>query len=127
MVTFFISQTIKRQAPSYPYQAIKEIILGEKYELSLTFIGKTRARSLSLTYKNKDYFPNVLSFPLTDNHGEIFICPEIADREAADYHLSKSGYIAFLFIHGCLHLKGYDHSGAMEKLEQKYLRKFAIT
>lgn len=123
--TFSISSTIKSY-PNFPYQDIKEAILGKKYELSLTFIGTERARKLNTDYRNKTYVPNVLSFPLNDLCGEIFICPEIAYKEAWEFKLSKEGYIAFLFIHGLLHLKGYDHSEKMEDLEQKYIKKFAI-
>ncbi len=43
-----------------------------------------------------------------------------------DFNLSKEGYIAFLFIHGLLHLKGHDHGDIMESLERRYMKKFAI-
>jgi rRNA maturation RNase YbeY len=68
----------------------------------------------------------VLSFPLTDDTGEIFICPQVAVKEAAKYDLSVAGYVAYLFIHGVLHLKGLDHSDEMEKQEKRYLRKYDI-
>ncbi len=123
--TFAIISTIKSY-PNYPYQEIKDAILGKKYELSLAFIGSQRAQKLNENYRQKSYVPNVLSFPLAENCGEIFICPEIAYKEAWEFKLSKNGYIAFLFIHGLLHLKGHDHSPKMEDLEQKYLKRFAI-
>jgi probable rRNA maturation factor len=113
--------------PAFPYQEIKEAILGKSYNLSLTFVGTARAKTLNTLYRQKTYVPNVLSFPLDDKTGEIYICPEIAYPEAKEFSLSKNGYIAFLFIHGLLHLKGYDHSDTMEDLEQRYLKRFSIT
>lgn len=123
--TFIISSTITTY-PEFPYQKMKEAILGKKYELSVAFVGTKRAQKLNVSYRKKTYVPNVLSFPLDETHGEIVICPEIAYPEAKDYNLSKEGYIAFLFIHGLLHLKGHDHSDTMEALERKYVKQFGV-
>ena len=126
MSQFSITNTVKNY-PTHPYQAIKEAILGKHYQLSLVFVGPTRAQTLNQTYRHKSYTPNVLSFPLTADAGEIYICPQVAAREASDYQLSVSGYTAFLFIHGLLHLKGYEHGATMERAEKKYMKRFAIT
>lgn len=123
---FFLSSTISSY-PSFPYEAIKQAILGKSYTLSFAFIGTARAKTLNQNYRKKDYVPNVLSFPLDEKNGEIYICPEIAYPEAKDFNLSKNGYIAFLFIHGLLHLKGHDHSEVMEALEQRYMKRFSIS
>lgn len=127
MNSFTITSTVKKYPRSHRYAEMKNKVLGAKYELSLVFVGKIRAASLNKTYRNKTYSPNVLSFPLTSDAGEIVICPQVAKREAAKFNLSVDGYIAYLFIHGLLHLKGYDHSDTMEKLERKYLKAFNIS
>ena len=127
MNSFTITSTVKNYPKSNPYAEMKNKILGLKYELSLVFVGKVRAASLNKTYRNKTYSPNVLSFPLTQSTGEIVICPQVAKKEAEKFNLSANGYIAYLFIHGLLHLKGYDHSDTMEKLEHKYLKTFNIS
>ncbi len=106
---------------------MKRKVLGARYELSLVFVGKTRATALNKAYRGKTYSPNVLSFPLTENTGEIVICPHVAVKEAAKFNLSVDGYIAFLFIHGLLHLKGYDHGDTMERMERKHLKTFNIS
>lgn len=123
--TFSLTSTIATY-PNFPYQKIKEAILGKSYSLSFTFVGTSRARTLNQTYRKKNYVPNVLSFPLDETTGEIYLCPEIAYPEAKDFNLSKNGYIAFLFIHGCLHLKGHDHGATMETLERRYLKRFQV-
>jgi len=122
---FSINSTIK-SFPSFPYQEIKEAVLGKKYQLSLNFVGTKRAQKLNTTYRKKDYIPNVLSFPLSETQGEIYLCPKISYPEAKDFKLSQEGYIAFLYIHSLLHLKGYDHGDKMEALEERFLKKFAI-
>lgn len=123
---FSLSSTIAHY-PKFPYQEIKDAILGKKYNLSLAFIGTKRAQKLNVEYRKKTYVPNVLSFPLSDSIGEIYICPEISYPEAKDFNLTKDGYIAFLFIHGVLHLKGHDHGDKMESLERRYVKQFKIS
>ena len=123
--TFSLSTTIKHY-PAFPYQEIKEAVLGKKYQLSLNFVGTARAQKLNVLYRKKTYIPDVLSFPLSAECGEVYICPEVSYKAAKDFNLSEAGYIAFLFIHGLLHLKGYDHGDTMESLERRYVKQFKI-
>lgn len=120
-----ISSTIKTY-PRLPYQKIAAAILGPTYDLSLVFIGRDRAKTLNQTSRGKSYVPNVLSFPLTDTAGEIYIAPTTAETESKAFDLTPRGYVGFLFIHGCLHLKGLDHGPQMEKLETQYLQQFGL-
>jgi len=124
-MSFSISSTVKKY-PKHPYEEIKNQILDRRYDLSLAFVGKTRAATLNQRYRNKTYSPNVLSFPLDAGAGEVIICPQIANKEAANFDLTPRTYVAFLFIHGCLHLKGHDHGATMERLEQSWLKKFGF-
>ena len=121
-----ISATAK-DYPSWPYEKMKDAVLGKSYSLSLSFVGATRAQKFNQQYRQKTYIPNVLSFPLDEHVGEIIICPQVAKREAKNFDLSIDGYIAYLFIHGLVHLKGHDHGDTMDKLEQKFMRQFSIT
>jgi len=92
----------------------------------LAFIGGTRSQALNVQYRGKDYTPNVLSFPLDVAVGEIFITPTIAKKEAPKFSMTHDGYVGFLFIHACLHLKGMDHGDAMDTAEKKYCRKYGL-
>ena len=130
MPPFSIAQKVKA-IPAFPYETMKNDILGKKYSLSVSFVGPTRAQKLNVQYRKKTYTPNVLSFPLDSTTGEIVICPAIAKKEHKEYQLSHDGYIGFLYIHGLLHLKGHDHQSEedtvkMEKLEKRYLSKYSI-
>ncbi len=123
---YFTITNTARSYPSLPYEEIKNDILGKKYILSLTFIGGTRARLLNNQYRGKEYTPNVLSFPLDTNIGEIYITPTIAKKEAPKFQMTHRGYVGFLFIHACLHLQGFEHCTAMEKEEKKYCKKYNL-
>jgi probable rRNA maturation factor len=118
---------IAKTVTSYPelsYEAIKDDILGAKYTLSLVFIGEIRAKTLNQTYRNKDYTPDILSFPLDDENGEMFLCLRQIYRTAPQYGRSAKKQVGFLFIHGLLHLKGHTHGATMEAAEQKYCDRF---
>ncbi len=122
---FSLSHTT-RTYPRLPYEAMKDAILGKRYTLSLTFVGNARAQALNQTHRKKTYVPNVLSFPLDTTTGEIVIAPQIAKKEAVKFNMTYEGYIGFLFIHGCLHLKGHDHGDTMDRAEQKYCKLFKL-
>jgi len=126
MDTFSIGQTTKAAPPRLPYKKIKDDILGTEYVLSLMFIGEARATKLNRTYRRKTYVPNVLSFPLDVDAGEVFITLSRAQREAAAYGMTPRQYVAYLFIHACLHLKGYHHGDTMDEAEKRYLRAYSL-
>lgn len=121
-----IIQSTVRSYPKFKYDEMKNKILGKNYALSLVFVGAQRAQTLNETYRKKTYTPNVLSFPLSESAGEVYICPRVAKSQARKFGLSERGYIAFLFIHALLHLKGHDHGDTMDTQEQHYLRVFGI-
>jgi len=123
-----MSIEINHTARSYPklkYEEVKNAVLGKNYHLSLVFVGEKKGREINKQSRNKTYAPNVLSFPLTNESGEIFITPTVAKKEAHKYDHSYTKHVMFLYIHGLLHLKGYDHGDKMENLEKKYLAKYS--
>jgi rRNA maturation RNase YbeY len=116
----------RSRMPTLPLESVKQTILGKSYELSIVYIGKTRAQKLNNIHKQKDYPANVLSFPLAENVGEIFICLACAKSEARTNSLSLQAYTLYLLIHGMLHLNGYQHGGTMDRAEKKLCHKFHI-
>lgn len=120
----FIKNMSKRKTPSLPFHVVKDQILGKDYEMSLVFTTKSNALKLNMAYRQKDYVPNILSFPYTKKSGDIFIHLATAQKQYKDFDMDFIDYILFLFIHGCLHLKGSEHSSTMEKEEMRLLKKF---
>lgn len=101
------------------FSKIKAQVLGKHYDLSVVFLDeKEMRRAMKYRYKTirGRKTSNVLSFPLSKTSGEMLICP----KAAAPYTL------AYLFIHGCLHLKGRNHSDTMEREENRILKKFGL-
>ncbi len=124
--TFTIINETKGKLPSLPFVQIKNKILGKKFEGNLVFITKAKIHKLNKTYRKVDSPTDILSFPINKNFGEIFICEKIAKKKAVDFDRKYNNFIAFLFIHGCVHLKGYDHGDKMESIEIKFRKFFKI-
>jgi len=87
--------------------------VDEDQHIQIIFVTSNSICELNKTYRNIDKPTDVLSFPnddeLDDTLGDIFISIEQARLQAAEYGHSFDREIAFLAVHGYLHLKGYDH------------------
>jgi probable rRNA maturation factor len=94
------------------------LILGENYDLSLVIVGSSKIKNLNKQYRQKETAANILSFPLSKTAGEIFINKDKIKPESKKFNLTPDKYFTYLFIHGCLHLKGMTHSSKMEEKEQ---------
>jgi rRNA maturation RNase YbeY len=110
--------------PVVPFLRMKEAILGKNYILTIVFGTKEEIRARNKEYRNKDYTTNILSFPLSETEGEIYMSLSKVRHDAKEFGMSYQKFLHFLTIHGLLHLKGYDHSSTMEKLEEEYLHQF---
>lgn len=123
---FSITNTTRGNIPPVPFAKIKDFAMGKNYSLSLVFIGEKKSRELNNSYRGKDKSTNILSFPLTKKNGEIFITLKVVERQTKSFERKFDNLVAFLFIHGLMHLKGYDHGDTMERLETKLRKQFGI-
>lgn len=119
-----IIRTTKGKLPSLPFSEVKNKILGKNFELSLAFIDLPTMKKLSKEYKGDPSHTNILTFPLDTNEAEIVMNLQTVRSKAKDFDMKYLEHVLFLFIHGCLHLKGYKHSPEMEQLEERLLREF---
>ena len=126
MKYFSLRNKTRGKTPRFPFEKIKNEILGAEYDLSLALVTPKEARAVTLETKRKDKASNVLAFPLSKKSGEIIMCPATARREAPGFGLDKKTFLARLFIHGCFHLKGLKHGVTMEKREDQIARRFGF-
>lgn len=83
--------------------------------ISVAFVDDAAIRELNRTYRGEDAATDVLSFPLGDPPepgGEVVVSLEAAARQAAEAGHPFRAEVAFLVVHGVLHLLGYDHHTA---------------
>ena len=105
-------------------------------EVSLTLAGDDEIKELNREYRSKDSVTDVLSFPQFGSKeellaeltaegreetlaGDVVICAEQAERQAAEYGTGIKREMLYLFVHSIMHLFGYDH---MDEEEKKLMR-----
>jgi len=112
----------------------KKVLKGENREretISLAFVGKAEIKKLNKKFRKKNKATDVLSFDLNEGGylGEIVICPEVVKENAERYGVPEKKEILKVFVHGILHLCGYDHEKSraeektMEGRQEDYLKK----
>ena len=125
-VSFNLTNTTKAKLPSLAFADMKDAVLGKKYELSLIIVSKSHIKHLNREFRDMDKPTDVLSFPLAEDFGEIYINIEMTKLEAKKFERTYENFLAFLFIHALVHLKGMDHGSTMESMEARYRKKFGI-
>ncbi len=97
-------------------------------EVCVRLVDEATSRSLNNDFRQRDKPTNVLSFPAdvalpaVTLLGDLAICVPVVRREAAAQGKAFDAHLTHLFLHGVLHLLGYDHetdeeAHAMEALE----------
>lgn len=105
----------------------------ENAEVSVTFVDNLKIKELNKTYREKDEVTDVLSFPIDEELlGEVIISLPRAVEQAEDYGHSLRREVAFLLVHGLLHILGYNHKtdsdkNEMREAEEKLLERHGFT
>ncbi len=107
-----------------PFVSIADAILGKNYDLSVGFLTPSRQKKINKIYREKNQTTNILSFPLSKTSGEITFDLSQVKKDAPNFAMTYIQFLKYLFIHGCLHLKGFEHSSIMERQEKKFLKMF---
>ncbi len=71
-------------------------------------------RELNNQFRKVDEATDVLTFP-SPHGGDIAISVEYAERQAAARKVSLTQELAYLAIHGALHLAGFDDEGDQDR------------
>ena len=92
---------------------------------SIIFVDKKTIQELNKNYRRLDKVTDVISFAFEDNQsicynnirvlGDIYICIPRMLEQALEYGHSPKRELAFLTVHGLLHLLGYDHQTKEEE------------
>lgn len=119
-------------------QAVKLSLLrmraDQKVEVSLTLTDDPGIRELNKAYRQMDRPTDVLSFPINEGQvlaagggrrllGDIIISTERAEEQALAYGHSYEREMAFLVVHGMLHLLGLDHQNPAEAEHMEALQR----
>jgi probable rRNA maturation factor len=99
----------------------------EEAEISVLITNDEEIQALNSQYRQKDYATDVLSFPMCEYPlddggmlGDIVISIDTAKKQAEENEIALNREFAFLYIHGLLHLLGYDHETSQEDEEEMF-------
>jgi probable rRNA maturation factor len=103
-------------------------------EIELIVTDNETIAQINAEYRNIDKATDVLSFPYDADMpmaplGSIVISYDFVKEKAAEFGHSEDDEFALLFIHGLLHILGYDHevdSGEMRQKEEEIIQNFNL-
>ena len=119
--------------------------IKEECSIGVVLVGQGRIRNINKRYRGKNQVTDTLSFSFLEvqkptkkdlrfiepketpkNLGEIFLCPSRIKKQAKKFKKKFNKELALVFIHGMLHLLGYEHKDTkttkvMRKREKEIL------
>lgn len=115
-------------------------------EVSLVLVDNDYIRELNLEYRDLDQPTDVLSFAMEEEDdapelvgdaelpellGDIYISVERAREQAESFGHTFERELAYLAVHGLLHLVGFDHqnpedTAAMREQEEQIMQEFML-
>ncbi|AFB78747.1 cconserved hypothetical protein, UPF0054 family [Francisella tularensis subsp. tularensis FSC198] len=111
-------------------------------EVNLNIVSNDEIQQINKQFRNKDKPTNIISFEFekpqglpddiaNDFLGDIVIAPAVLENEAKEQNKELNDHWQHIFIHGLLHLLGYDHQDdqeaeVMENLEIQLLAQLGI-
>ncbi|MDU2095527.1 MAG: rRNA maturation RNase YbeY [Negativicoccus succinicivorans] len=116
--------------------------IPQEAELGVTLGDDEYLQMLNREYRNIDRPTDVLSFALNEGEedssdeemllGDIVISVDRVLSQAQEYGHSETRELAYLAIHGLMHIMGYDHEKPEDKkemrvAEEEVLRALGIT
>ena len=128
MNKFKITDTINYKKYDIVKKVLKRCLKMEGVHNSffeVILVDNNTIQKINKEYRNIDRVTDVISFAFEDNDkelyngirmlGEIYICIPRMKEQAVMYGHSETREIAFLAVHGLLHLLGYDHTKSKEE------------
>jgi len=114
---------------------------GNEAEVSLVFVDDAYIQGLNQQYRGVNSPTDVLSFAMREGEaiageeeemilGDVVISLQTAERQAEEYSHTFRREVAYLTVHGVLHLLGYDHQDeeerrAMRRKEEEVLSRLS--
>ena len=103
-------------------------------DIELIILNNNEIQELNKEHRNIDKATDVLSFPLEFDMpnmplGSIVISLDFVEEKAKEYGHTKEEEFSLLFIHGLLHLLGFDHevdSGEHREKEEELIKQFNL-
>ena len=113
----------------FSLKIIKTLSLKDNFYAEVNIVDNEKIHEINRDYRGIDRPTDVISFAFNDDVegevkiignpinflGEIYINYERAKEQAEELNQSFDKEMCFLFVHGLLHLLGYDHMTAEDE------------
>ncbi len=104
------------------FEGVQELLARDKM-LELLIVDDNTMQELNKEHRKLDKPTDVLSFPIKESKtsfiGSVIISADTAKRVADDMGHSLEDELKILFIHGLLHIMGFDHETDNGQMRQK--------
>jgi probable rRNA maturation factor len=105
-----------------------------KKDIELMVVNNEEMRLLNKEHRNIDKATDVLSFPMDFDFpnmplGSIVVSIDFVEEKSKEYGHTFNEEFSLLFIHGILHLLGYDHevdNGEHRNKEEELIKEFNL-
>lgn len=110
--------------------ALSSLRIHPQAELSILLVDPDTMSAYHEKYMDEPGPTDVLSFPMDELQipdgdeeppigllGDIVLCPQVTERQAAENGRTPDAEAEYLLVHGLLHLLGFDHVEPDEKAE----------
>lgn len=153
MFVSLVNLTTLNISPDFFEKIAQKVLEKEGYKedvlIEVVLMGEGRMRNINKRYAGKNQVTDVLSFAFSEIKkptkkdlvfieppdtqkilGEILLCPSRIRKNAKKFKKEFEEELAFVFVHGLLHLLGYDHkdtksTNKMQKKEKEILKEIA--
>lgn len=95
----------------------------DRKQFSLFIVGKYKIKSLNLEYNNLNSVTDVIALEYKDPFyiGDIYICPDRVYQNSKKFNCSFFEELDRIFIHGLLHILGYNHIDPLNTFEKMFI------
>ena len=110
--------------------ALDQLRVDQEADLGILMVDEAAMEQLHVQWMDEDGPTDVLSFPMDELRpgnedditppgllGDIVLCPQVAQTQAAEARHSLIEELQLLTVHGLLHLLGFDHGTPDEEKE----------
>lgn len=121
-------------------RALQILKIDKDYDIELALVDNEEIRKINKKYRKIDKATDVLSFPFKYNKdlskddfvlpkehfnklGQIIISHDKASEQAEQNNYSLEKEVLLLFVHGLVHLLGFDHKNDAQESKMKNIEK----
>ena len=121
-------------------RALEILKIDKDYDIELALVDNEEIRKINRRYRNIDKATDVLSFPFKYNQGlskdnfvlpkehfnklgQVIISYDKAVEQAEQNNYSLEEEVLMLFVHGLVHLLGFDHKNDAQESKMKNIEK----